>query len=135
MAATDSTLDVQKALVAAIKGNGAVAALIGTRVYDEVPQDAVFPYVSIADMLGEPAVETISGEGFEVLASVHIWSRARGAVEARQIAAAIVNVLNNAALTLDTKTCVMTRLAGQLNREFDARTTQIIQRWQVVTDG
>jgi len=137
VANTDSTLEVQKAVVAALKADADVTALVSTRIYDRVPQAATFPYVEIHDALGQPAVETRSGEGFEVLLTLGIWSRSQaGTVEAKQIAAAIVDVLNNSTLTLDTKTVVMTLLQDQrVSPLSDGVQTQVIQRWQFVTDG
>lgn len=136
MADTDSTLEVQKAVVAALKADAGLIAVVGTRIYDDVPQNATFPYVTFDNFLGEPAVETLSGEGFEVLLTLSIWSRSKaGRVQALQAAAAIVDILNNSTLTLDSKTVVMTLLAGQVARRSDAETTQVIQRWQFVTDS
>jgi hypothetical protein len=42
-----SSLDLQKAVVARLKADAGVTALVGQRIYDRVPPDAVFPYVSL----------------------------------------------------------------------------------------
>ena len=150
MADTDSTLDVQRAVVAALEAGvtydvpttPTVVETLPIAVYDRVPQGAAFPYIRISDALGQPAAETISGEGFEVVVTLHIWSRAQsGMVQALQIAAQVVDTLNNSTLNLMTgsppsgKTVVMTRLLEQRTRREDDVTTQVIQRWQFITDG
>ncbi|MEO1602255.1 MAG: DUF3168 domain-containing protein [Pseudomonadota bacterium] len=136
MAATDSSLEVQKAVVAAVRADGNLSAIIGTRIYDRVPDAAQFPYVQYMEATGLPAVETQDGEGFELGVTLSIWSRTdAGQVEAHRIAGHLVDLLNNSTLALDTKTVVMTRLLGQSTRRPDAITVQILQRWQFITDG
>lgn len=137
MADTDSTLEVHKAFVAALRGDTAVAALVGARVYDRMPQASQFPAISLGPIYGQPAVETVGGEGFELLVTLDIWSRSQaGRVEASRIMAAIIARLNNAELTLDTKSVVLCRLSDQFTvQDQDGVTHHGIQRWRVVTDG
>ncbi len=40
------SVNLQDVIIARLKGNGLVAALIGDRVYDGVPSDPGFPYIS-----------------------------------------------------------------------------------------
>lgn len=136
-AATDSTLEVQKAIVALLRGDAGVAALVGARVYDQAPASVAFPFVSLGPTLGQPAVETDGGEGFEVSVTLDVWSRSRaGRVEAAQIMGAVVAAMNNAEPALDSKTVVMLRLESQrLMLDPDGVTHHGVQRWTVVTDG
>lgn len=136
MTATDSTLEVQKAVVALIRADVGVNQYLTGGVYEEIPQNAGFPYMAVADIQGQPAVETQSGEGFECVMTLHVWDRShQGSINCKRICAALVDLLNNATPTLDTKTVVMFRLISQNYRRTDQREWQAIQRWQVITDG
>lgn len=77
---------VQKAIHDALKAAPTVA---GGRVYDRVPEDAAYPYVSIGEdqIVGDG---NACGDGWEVFADVHVWSRKPGFPEAKGIAAAVV---------------------------------------------
>lgn len=78
--------EVQKAIVDALMVDPPVA---GGRIYDRVPEAPVFPYVSIGD---EQVIDDGNScdDGWEVYPDVHVWSRAVGRVEAKQLIAAIV---------------------------------------------
>ncbi len=80
----------QRATFAALSSSPALQALIGTRVYDRVEADPVtgeptFPFVTVSDaQVIDASAEGL--EGSEVYQDVHVWSRAVGQVEAKQIA-------------------------------------------------
>lgn len=90
---TSPTLELQGAIVTRLKAQPAVTALIGQRIYDDVPAQPVFPYVSFgpSDELTEDA-ECI--EGFEISMQIDVWSRSVGFPEARQIADAVRQALH-----------------------------------------
>jgi hypothetical protein len=83
---------VQKALFAALDG---APPLAGGRIYDRVPADPTFPYITIGD---EQVVDDGNSceDGWEVFADIHIWSRpATGSkVEVKDLVAAVVARLN-----------------------------------------
>lgn len=70
------------------------------RVYDSVPKDPVFPYVTIGEgqVLGDDTEDC--GEGSEVVVRVHAWSRAVGYPEVKRLAGAIRSSLIRATYTL-----------------------------------
>lgn len=74
--------EVQKAIHDALKASPAVA---GGRVYDSVPSNAEFPYVTIG---GEQTVDDGNSceDGWEVFTDVHVWSRKPGFPECKEIA-------------------------------------------------
>lgn len=90
------SLELQGTIVARLKADSSVTALVGARVYETVPPEeerhartgAAFPYVSMgpADELSDDA-ECING--FEIALQVDVWSRAVGSPEAKTIADAI----------------------------------------------
>ena len=91
----DSSWELQKAIYAALTGDGALMAMI-TGVHDHVPQEADFPYVTI----GEGTTTFIGRGSVELTLVLHVWSRARGRKEAKQILVEINRILNEANLTV-----------------------------------
>ncbi len=81
-------LELQGAIVARLKADAAVAALINGRVYDSVPANPVFPYVTIgpADSNGDDA-DCIAG--LEVAQQIDCWSRATGFPECKKLVDAV----------------------------------------------
>lgn len=79
--------EVQKAIYAAL----VAADVAGDRIYDQPPEDAVFPYVTIGD---EQVLDdgTSCGDAWEVFTDVHGWSQpATGSkAEVKDLRAAIV---------------------------------------------
>lgn len=93
-------LALQDAMVATLKANAAVAAIVGARIYDRVPDKAPLPLVDIGEIqvIADDA-DCLEGSS-EVYATLHAWSRSVGAVECRRLAAAVVAALHLAALDL-----------------------------------
>lgn len=85
----DPSHALQKALVARLK---AQVSMVDSRVFDRPPMTAQFPYIQIGQT---QAVDDDAGciDGATCYVTLHVWSRAVGAVEARkisdQIAAAV----------------------------------------------
>src|SRR5262245_48390101 len=81
-------LEIQGAIVARLKADAAVTALVATRIYDSVPANAQFPYVTIgpADSVADDA-DCITG--FLTAQQVDCWSRAPGFPECKKIVDAV----------------------------------------------
>jgi hypothetical protein len=75
--------EVQKALYDAFTADPPVS---GGRIFDRVPKDASFPYITIGD---EQRIDDANScdDGWEVYPDIHIWSRAVGRVEAKRLVA------------------------------------------------
>lgn len=82
---SDPTLPLQAAIVTALKASPAVA---DGRIYDRIPTDPVFPYVTVGegDTVGD---DNSCFDSSEVNVSVHVWSRAVGFPEAKGIVALV----------------------------------------------
>lgn len=95
----DPSLELQKAIVARLRADAAVTALVAGRVYDAPPISPVFPYITLgeADVLVQRAD---CYDGSECSMSVHGWSRATGFPEVKRIAAAVRASLHEAPLEL-----------------------------------
>lgn len=80
-------LEVQKAIVDALNAETAIA---GGRIYDRVPENPDFPYVSIGS---EQVIDDGNScdDGWEVYSDVHVWARGVGFVEAKQVMAQAVD--------------------------------------------
>jgi hypothetical protein len=98
----DADLELQGLIVATLKASAGLAALVGDRIYDTVPQGAQFPYVSFgpSDSLSDDA-DCI--EGLAVSQQLDAWSRAVGFPEVKQISDAVRAALHdkNLALTVN----------------------------------
>jgi len=96
-------LAVQKGVRAALVANAGVTDIVGQRVYDEPPQDAVFPYLRFVETQPS-AFDTDTTEGAEVSISLEAHSRsASGRVEAVRIVEAVKEALHRqeASITLE----------------------------------
>lgn len=99
---SDPTLALQAVIVAALKGNSAVQALVGTppatvRVYDAVPENAPRPYISI----GQPDVlpdRASCLRGAEVTFPIHGWASGPQSVVIKQLGQAILAALDEVIL-------------------------------------
>lgn len=93
--------ELQRTVVATLRTAAPVAAFVGTRTYDRIPEPKEAPYPFIH--YGETQViddDTDCGESVEIFVTLHVWSNAVGGMEARQIAAAVRSVLHRQPLTL-----------------------------------
>jgi len=83
------SLATQKGIRAALAANTGVTSIVAARIYDEPPQDVVFPYLRF-NAITPTAFDTDTIEGAEVDISLEAHSRSpSGRVEAAQIAEAV----------------------------------------------
>lgn len=101
---TSPAAELHAAIVPRLKG--ALAALVGDRVYDHVPRDtggaltAAFPFVNVADFQ-EITDDADCISGAEIVVTIEAWSRAVGFPEVHRIASAVKAALHNADIELD----------------------------------
>lgn len=98
---TSPSLEVQGAVVSALKANAALMALVNG-VWDSVPADpwgAKLAYVSLGpeDSVIDDA-DCIDGE--EISLQIDVWSRKPGRVACKEICHAVKGVLHHAEITL-----------------------------------
>ncbi len=96
---SDPSLPLQSSLIAVLRANAPVAALVGARVYDSVPPTPTFPYVALGDVQVIPDKADCI-DGVEVFAQIDGWSRAVGYPEVKRIGAAIVAALDDQPVTV-----------------------------------
>ncbi|WP_375458886.1 DUF3168 domain-containing protein [uncultured Enterovirga sp.] len=132
---SDPALPLQKALVAALKGDADITAVVGDRIYDTPPMAAAYPYVT----LGEDQILPDRGdggyEGSDVTLTLHVWSRATGFPEAKRVAAATRAALAGG-LTLEagTRLVDLTFEEARFLREPDGVTSHGVLTFTALTE-
>lgn len=102
------SLELQVAIVSRLKATPAVTAVIGDRVFDNVPEDADFPYVTVGD--GDETSDDVDCiNGFEISLDIDVWSRDVGFPEAKTISDAIRRALTSPDITIPTNALVYFR--------------------------
>lgn len=130
----DSQWPVHQAVYQALVDSAGVGALIGDRIYDEVPQGAAtFPYVVIGEATALP-FDGQTLDGMEQTLTLHIWSRYPGQKEAKQIMAAVAAALDDRALSVSGHTLVNLRFEfSEVFTDEDRKTRHGVQRYRIVT--
>lgn len=90
----DPSVQLQSAIVAALKASGALPDVVGDRVYDEPPTAPTFPYVTLGDCQVLPDKSSCY-DGTECYPVIDVWSRKTGYGEAKTIAAAVLAQLDD----------------------------------------
>ena len=87
-------LSLQKGLRAALAANSGVTDIVSSRIYDEPPQNATFPYLRFGE-ISPAAFDTDTIEGSLVAVTFEAHSRSpSGRVEAVQIVEAVKDALH-----------------------------------------
>lgn len=113
---SDPSLEVQAAIVTALKAAGALPTVIGQRVYDAAPANAVFPYITLGDCQVLPDKADCI-DGAELILQVDVWSRATGYPETKTIAKAVLAKLDDQPISV----------AGQDIVVFEHQSTQYLR--------
>lgn len=127
----DPSLAIQKAIVAAIQA--ASPAICAGRIYDIVPDDAQFPYLSFGPF------QTVGNradcyDGSETFVEVNVWSRAVGFPEAKGIADRVREELDRAELTLDGHTLELFDFQdARALRDPDGITSRVILNFRALS--
>lgn len=75
------------------------APFLAGRVYDEIPEDAPFPYVSFGSFTEFPD-DSHDAQGLNALVTIHVWSKAPSNAEAYDLFAAVDAALDRVPLTV-----------------------------------
>lgn len=96
----DAGLELQKAIIAKLRAEAALTAIVAQRIYDQVPASPTFPYTSLGRKQRLPNDGSCSYRGQEHNIQIDAWSRAVGFPETEAMIGAIYNSLHYATLTL-----------------------------------
>lgn len=132
-------MSAERALLAAFRtallADDGVAALVGVRIYDDPPSDAVFPFITLGRVETRPA-DASSADALEHAVTLHVWSRHGGRAEALSVVAAMRAVLHNAALTIEGRALVLLlAVFSDVFRSGDGRTTHGVLRLRAITEN
>jgi hypothetical protein len=132
---TSASVALRSAVHAALSADAALTGLLGgSKVYDEPPRAAAFPYVT----LGETRIADFSAgdePSEEHQMTLHAWSRQGGHAQAHAIAGALLQALDDAPLALADHHLVNFRFAtADVRREADGRTYHALVRFRAVTE-
>lgn len=126
---------LQRGIYDALAGSSTLTTLLGgTRIYDDAPQAAAFPFVT----LGQSVVRdwsTGTEAGGEHELTLHVWSRAGGKHEVLAIAEAIKLALHDQPLLLEDHHLVNLRHQfTEARLDPDGDTFHGIVRYRAVTE-
>ncbi len=126
---------LQQAIYATLATDPGVLSLLGEpRIYDDVPQAAPFPYLT----LGQSSVRDWSSVGDtaeEHILTLHVWSRASGRKETHLIMGALRDALHDRPLAVTGHRLVNLRHEfSDARRETDGETYHGIVRLRAVTE-
>lgn len=132
-------MSAERALLAAVRdallAHSELAALIGARVYDDAPPEAIFPYVTVGRVDTRPS-DASNAAALEHGVTLHAWSRYGGRAETLNIVAAIRDALHHAALDVEAQRLVLLLVTfTDVFRSGDGRTTHGVVRLRAVTEA
>lgn len=127
---------LQKAVFTTLSGHQPLSDLMGAaRVFDDVPRDAEFPYISFGPCASRDW-STGSDEGQEHTLTLNAWSRGGGRREVLHILMLVESLLDGADLVLDGHRLVNLRHeVSEASREDDGETYRGVARFRAVTEA
>lgn len=112
----------------------ALDTALSCSVYDHVPQDSAFPYVTI-DYEESFDYDYLTGRKDNRYIYISVWSQYRGQKEVKEIMATIDGALHNKRFTLTTGSVAKMRvLSKRTNRDMDGITYMGQVRVNVITN-
>jgi uncharacterized protein DUF3168 len=132
---TDPSADLQTVITDRLKADSAIAALIGDRVFDRIPNVPTFPYVSFGNSQVIP-VSADAIDAAETFVTLHTWDRFKGFDKSKSLGPLVIAALHEA--DLDTPGSVtLSVLLQSVNylRDPDGLTTHGVMTFSILTDA
>jgi hypothetical protein len=132
---TSPALALQTGLRAALLADTSlVTALGGEQVFDDVPREAPFPYITIGDIETRDW-STQTSRGHEHTVTVHLWSRYRGRKQVQDLIAEVDRILDGASPPLTGYRVVnLSTVFWTAQREPDGEVYRGTMRLRAVTE-
>lgn len=122
---------LQTAIYQKLTASSALMSLV-SGVFDEVPEDAPYPYVSIG-VITETAADAHDRQGLDALVLLHVWSAYEGNRQAADIFAALDAALDRQPLSVAGFTDVSIRHdQHQVTRDPDPNIRHITAQYRVM---
>jgi hypothetical protein len=130
----DPSLELNDAIINALKGDPAVAAAVGAKVYDSVPAATAKPYIN----LGQPQIlpdKADCVDGAEVAYTIHGWADGPKSVVIKTVGKAIAGALDGTEFTLTGHRTVLSELEQiQYLDDPDGSTKHVAVTIRVLTE-
>lgn len=127
---------VQAALYELLSSDATLTTTLGCAVYDDVPDSAAMPYVSIGEATEIPW-NRFQGTGSELTWTIHAWSRYPGRKEALAILARLNQLLDQIPLTLSggLVNLFCRYEMGNVIRDHDGVTRHLVARYRLLVEA
>jgi hypothetical protein len=113
---------------------GVVMLLGGTRIYDHVPRNASYPYVTFGQSIAREYGTAID-DGEEHILTLHVWSDGGSRGQAHEIMGAVRRALHDEPLSLtDHRLVNISQEFADARREPERETYHGIIRYRAVTE-
>jgi len=136
MSDMQAAIEISKAVHADLSSDMSVQAVLGNppRLYDNPPEDPVFPYLTYGPMRSED----ISADGARMSSHVmtlHIWSRYSGRAQVMELLQAVTGALESGELSLPDMALVQAKVRyTDIFRAPDGLTLHGLIRFSLITD-
>ncbi|MBI1274206.1 MAG: DUF3168 domain-containing protein [Alphaproteobacteria bacterium] len=133
---SDAMFAVQDAVYDLLAADGTVQGALGdpARIYDHVPPEATFPFLTLGDTDAE-IYDSKNLTGMTQVILLHAWSRYRGRKEIKDILQALYGALHNASLSVSGASFVSCRFeSASLLIDDDGMTYHGLARYRVITE-
>lgn len=128
-------LEIQGLIVQTLKADAGVAALVADRVFDQVPKDAQFPYISYGPT-DEVEDDADCIDGLLVTVQLDAWSRTVGFPECKRIADAVRLALHQRDLPLAVNALVyLQHEITRTQRDPDGLTSHAIMTFEASVEA
>jgi hypothetical protein len=130
---TDVALTLQDAIVAALRNDADVTALVGQRIYDRVPPMVEKPYITIgpADVTSNDA-DCVNGN--DVTQQIDVWSVEPGFAQCKDVGGAVRKCLDKITVTQDGLTFEIENRAVRYFMDADGLTAHGVITVQALID-
>ena len=131
-----AAIEISKAVHTQLTNNTAVQDALGNppRLYDNAPEDPIFPYLTYGPMRSED----MSADGAVInnhTMTLHIWSRYAGRAEVMEVLGAVTAALDGAAMPLSGLDLVRAQVTyTDIFRAPDGQTLHGLIRYALTTD-
>jgi hypothetical protein len=130
-------LDLQDRVIAVLKADAGVSALVGNRVYDKPKSKPEFPYVTFEDAqeLDDTAEQSYEFfEASETRLTLKVWSKEPGFPECKRIARAVKAALHMQPLALTENRQISFSFADAIYRRTDGTISQAVLAFTALTE-
>lgn len=132
---TSAPWALQKGIYQTLVDDALLTGLLGgPKIYDRVPRQAGFPYVTFGQSVTRDW-STGGADGQEHVVTLHVWSRGGGKQETHAILDRVRDLLHDQALPLTDHRLVNLRHEfGEARQDADGETYHGIARYRAVTE-